>query len=80
MGSAAQSGLGILRPKNLQSAKIAVSKLPSHSSIETIETIHYRVAMYFFMPLPIPASIILLPSLWFGPAFSRNMARDQGLI
>lgn len=35
---------------------------------------------YFIVVTAVPVSIILLPSLWTGPAIARHIAREQGLL
>ena len=34
----------------------------------------------FIVVTAVPVSIILLPSLWIGPAIARSIAREQGLL
>ena len=34
----------------------------------------------FIVVTAVPVSIILLPSLWVGPAIARSIARKQGLL
>ena len=35
---------------------------------------------FFIVVTAVPVSIILLPSLWVGPAIARRIAHQQGLL